>query len=67
METILIEEHFDTIKKCSAWANELVLVGNFVPGFGDNYIVFRVEQFQIIMHNGESYTIIVLVKVQYAG
>lgn len=60
MESILVKEDFSTVENCIDWTNSLI--GEKVPEY-DNYFAVKVEQFQIIMHSDESYTIIVLLHV----
>jgi hypothetical protein len=59
MESVLVKNHYSSIQECLNWANEMI--GNEIPGY-DWLIADAISNFQIIMHSGESYTIIVLVR-----
>jgi hypothetical protein len=60
---MVVKEHFSTIQECLDWVND-ELLGRIVPDLPDtNLFVSQIEQFQIIMHSGNSYTIVVLISI----
>jgi len=66
MANKMLEKSFTTVQDCLDWANKLPDTPLPINRPSRLYIN-QVEQFQVIMRNGESYTIVVLVSTYHGS